>query len=342
MPLPASRSPLHAELTSSDLHSFDWDGPQLQAGGAEWIVDLENEVRAPDFKAFLRRNSKDWQHWAGAACPESLKDVSKRLRELVLQRTGIALLKCGPQCTPDEARLLQLILGCEFGPNVTRTPGGDDRPLFALEAAQDPTASGRYSGNGLRGNAIGFHTDGSGTTDREVELLSLLCLRPARFGGQSRVANAQLAYKFLPSTARAALACAFPRENPFAPGLTAAALKVAPIFRAVERHGVSYFHFSYHPQRVRNGICSNQEHLGAATESLQALDEALGRFSCDINLMANEILLVNNSAIAHDRRAFIDDPQAKRQLERFWAGTFTKKAPSGETHEQLLRAATGM
>ncbi|HEY6766853.1 MAG TPA: TauD/TfdA family dioxygenase [Candidatus Sulfotelmatobacter sp.] len=342
MPLPAPRSSVFAEPNPLELRPFDWDGPQLQARGAEWIIDIEPEIMQSDLRSFLSQNSVRWQHWTDLGCPESLKPVGSRLQELVLKQTGIALVKCGLQCTPDMARLLQLILGCEFGLNVTTTPESDDRPLFALEAVQDPTVRGMYSGNGLRGNAIGFHTDGSGSTDRSVDLLSLLCIRPARFGGQSRVANAQQAYNSLPSAAKDVLAEAFPRENPFAPGVTGA-LKVGPIFCGVERYGVSYFHFSYHPQRVRNGSRCDMERFSATIGTLQMLDEALERFSCDINLMTNEILFVNNSAIAHDRRAFIDDPQAKRQLERFWAGTFTKAAVRGEGHgEYGVRACVGI
>src|SRR5205807_9848838 len=122
------------------------------------------------------------------------------------------------QCTrDDEARLLQLILGCEFGLNVTRTPESDDRPLFALEEKRDPTASGRFSGNGLRSNVIGFHTDASGSTDRNVDLLTMLCLRPCRLGGQSRVANAQMPYQSWSLAATVALSKPFPRDSPHPP-----------------------------------------------------------------------------------------------------------------------------
>src|SRR5205807_8689374 len=283
------------------FNPFDWDGPALHARSTEWIVDLDAEITGSETQKFLSCNADHWQDSTNVGLPDSLKSVSIRLQELILRRTGIALLKCRSQCTrDDEARLLQLILGCEFGLNVTRTPESDDRPLFALEEKQDPTASGRFSGNGLRSNVIGFHTDGSGSTDRNVDLLTMLCLRPARLGGQSRVANAQMAYQSLPLAAKDALAKPFPSENPYAPEADLATLKLAPIFNKMERHGVSYFNFSYHPQFVRNGIGGDLGNFGAAADALNLLDAALERFSCDINLMTNEILFINNCVIAHD------------------------------------------
>lgn len=311
----------------------------MQARAAEWIVDIESETAHPQLQSFLSQYSSHWKNPLDVVCPESLKHVGRRLQDLVLGQTGVAVLKCGAKCSADEARLLQIVLGCEFGCNVTVTPNGDHRPLFALEAVQDPTANGRYSGNGLRGNTIGFHTDGSGIADRNVDLLSMLCVRPARFGGQSRVANAQMAYKSLPPTTRDELAKPFPRESPFAPGATDAGLKSAPIYCEAERNGARYLHFSYHPQRVRNGLGHDMERLEAALKSLNMLDEALERFSCDINLMRNEILFVNNAAIAHDRRAFIDDPLATRLLERFWAGTLINTSVTGGRDDQRTLCA---
>jgi hypothetical protein len=330
-----------AILMAISSNSLDWDGRALAAKRNEWIVDIQPEVKSPEMQSFLEQNARHWLHWNDGQFPECLKNIRAQLRELLLQRTGVALVKCGPKCSPDEARLIELILGGAFGCNVTKTADKKERPLFALKAEMDPTAGGGYSGNGLRQNVIGFHTDGSGSTDRRVEILGLLCLCPARFGGQSRIANAQRAICSLPAATRHVLRKPVPRENPFTPGAQLEGMKVMPIFCEAERDGVGYLHFSYHPQRVRNGIAHDVERYGAVLGSLRLLDEALEQFSCEINLMSNEILFVNNCAIAHDRRAFIDDPWEKRFLERFWAGTFIK-ASTGESHVQRsFRACSG-
>src|SRR5205809_5087585 len=114
------------------LNPFDWDGPALQARSTEWIVDLELETTRSEMLRFLSSNAGHWQHGTSMSLPDWLKDISIHIQELVLRRVGIALLKCGSHWTRDEMRFLQLMLGCEFGLNVTRTPESDDRPLFAL------------------------------------------------------------------------------------------------------------------------------------------------------------------------------------------------------------------
>jgi len=343
MPLSEPLSSVREAPTLLAHQPFAWDGSELQARSAGWIVDLGSAISTPDLQSFLRRNSPLWRERSDVGCPAPLQEICSRLRDILFKETGVALVRCGQNLTPNEARLLQLVLGCVFGVNITRTPGSDDRPLFALEASQDPTANSKYSGNGLRSNTIGFHTDGSGCGDRDVEVLSLLCIRPARFGGQSRVANAQLARASLSSSTREVLASAFARENPFAPSSAATSLKTAPIYCEAVKEGVTHFRFSYHPQRVRNAFCGQFERFPATVAALTELDEALERFSCDINLGVNEIIFVNNWAIAHDRRAFIDDPRAKRLLERFWAGTFTMAGVAGRGYEHCaLPACVGM
>jgi hypothetical protein len=304
---------------------FCWDADSLMEHNDEWIIDLTDELNFITIDKCLTKGEHCWQHYKHDGCPQELKRLSQQIQELVLHRTGIALLKCGSKLSSDQARLIQLMLGCEFGENITKTAQGDDRPLFALHITKDPTAKGQYYGNGLKGNQIGFHTDGSGSTDREVKLLSMLCICQARFGGQSRIANSQLAFEHLPPAAQEFLQQDFPRQNPYDDKLAPHELKRKPIFRKSKDEGLPHMYFSYHPDRVRNGLKQTKGSLEKQeNDTFCLLEETLEKFSCDINLMANEILFLNNRVIAHDRRRFWDDPKAGRWLERFWAGNIMK------------------
>lgn len=306
---------------------FCWHPHTLRDQAAEWVIDLRDTLRV-DSKIIAEMETElpltkeeRWRHYDMVRWQGELDPLVQRIRNLVLCQTGIAVLKCGSELTADQARLVQLVLGCQFGVNITKTAEDDDRPLFAMGVKEDPTAEGRYLGNALKRKQIGFHIDGSGTTDRDVVLLSMLCIRPARFGGQSRVSNSHLAFASLPTNIQAILQQPFPRQNPYAPELDVSSLKNVPIFQEVETEQ-RYRIFSYHPDRIRDGIKQTMGRVPLEVEAaFLLLEEALEAFSCDINLMANEILFLNNHVIAHDRRPFWNDPRGPRLLERFWAGT---------------------
>jgi alpha-ketoglutarate-dependent taurine dioxygenase len=52
--------------------------------------------------------------------------------------------------------------------------------------------------------------------------------------------------------------------------------------------------------------------------ALCQLDDALDNSSIEVLLSRGEILILNNSLIAHGRTAFKDDPARPRLLERLW------------------------
>src|ERR1700746_1811410 len=99
---------------------FHWDGSALRSCCTEWTIDLECEIQGSEMETFLTQNGPYWQRWTNVPFPNSLKNVSIRLQQQIFKKTGVALLKCGSQCTADQARLLQLILGCQLGFNVTK------------------------------------------------------------------------------------------------------------------------------------------------------------------------------------------------------------------------------
>ena len=333
---------------------FQWDRTTLIDRVADWIVNINDYpetvsvVRSLDdtglcwerYRDFL--DSDEWSGWE-----EKSQLLYLRIRQLLFKDTGIAVLKSGAALSGNQARLVELLLGCRLGVNVTMTPGKQpggrpERPLFQATMKKDPTAGGDYAGNALKGNAIGLHTDGSGTIDRRVEVLSMLYLRPARFGGQSVVANSLEAFQQLAADVKEVLQRSFPRQNPYKSVPPPKELLCLPIFKRVCNDSIETMEFSYHPQRVRNGVKlarTSSQKLESETvrhdpanipdkltdeeaHALQELDDTLRAVSFDIAIQANEILLLNNLVVTHDRRPFRDDPDAPRLMERFWAGQF--------------------
>jgi alpha-ketoglutarate-dependent taurine dioxygenase len=303
-------------LAGTPIANFRWHSRNLIAQTTQWIFPIHHDLirYVTQFNSTLDCGSEDLLRFRQVP---AFREFSARLKRVVLREVGIALLKCGPDLTPDQARFVQLALGLEFGENITTTPDDDDRPLFALEVKDDPTGNGRYHGSGLKNDRIGFHTDGSGNPNRDVLLVSMLCIRAARFGGQSRLANSVIAYESLPEVARSLLHKSYARIDPNDPQRSLDSLLNRPIFKK------EIFEFSYHPSFLRQGIEKTKGRIDhKEQQAFEALEKSLEDAAVDLNLMPNEILFINNRVIAHDRREFWNETDSQRLLERLWAGTY--------------------
>lgn len=301
---------------NAPIADFRWNSGTLIPQTSQWIFEPHDDLlrHLNLLEATLDRGNADLLTFRQLP---AFRKFSTRLTRVVLREVGIALVKCGPGLSPDQARFLQVALGGEFGQNVTTTPGADDRPLFALEVKDDPTCNGRYQGSGLKNDRIGFHTDGSGNPDRDVLLVSMLCVRAARFGGQCRLANSLIAYESLPDVARSLLHKPYARIDPNDPHRSLDSLLHRPIFNK------EVFEFSYHPSFLRLGIEKTNGRIGDEEQhAFAALEKSLEDAAVDLNLMPNEILFINNKVIAHDRRKFWNETNSQRLLERLWAGTY--------------------
>ena len=129
------------------------------------------------------------------------------------------------------------------------------------------------------------------------------------------MADARVALRLLSPCAVAILQSPQPRENPYE-RVRPEELVVAPVYDARDDNS-----FSYHPTRVRNGILAIRGALtNEESEALSDLDARLEEVAVDYLLEAGDIVMVDNCRFAHDRRAFVDDPDAPRLLERLWIG----------------------
>ncbi|HEX3764629.1 MAG TPA: TauD/TfdA family dioxygenase [Kofleriaceae bacterium] len=197
----------------------------------------------------------------------------------------------------------------------------------------DVTDQGRYASDPTsRGNELGpvgmpYHSDGS-------DLVGLMCLRKARSGGISTVANAVLAHNEIVRT-RPDLAAVlyqpmiydFRGEEP--PGREPT--YQVPVFT---RHGDRLF-----VRYIRPYIESARRHPGvppltaAEREACDLLDRLCRDpdFNVYMDLQPGDMQFINNYHVLHARTAFEDHPEPgrKRFLKRLWLETrkLTERPP---------------
>jgi hypothetical protein len=180
----------------------------------------------------------------------------------------------------------------------------------------DPTVRG----NELGGIALDYHTDGS-------DLVGLLCLRTARTGGLSCVANAVAIHNQLV------------REEP---DLAAALYEEMPYdTRGEQAEGARAFYtvpaFTEHAERlfvrfIPQYILASQRHHDAprlsdtARRAIARVSELANDpdFNVYMDLQPGEMQFINNYHVLHGRTAYEDDVAQgyKRHLKRLWLATY--------------------
>ena len=192
------------------------------------------------------------------------------------------------------------------------------------KSRDDPTARG----NELGLIALDYHTDGS-------DLVGLMCLRPAKSGGLSCVANIVAIYNDMVETR---------------PDLVAALFEDLPWdYRGEEPPGGRPYYmrnvFTEHEGRlfcrfVPHYIKSSQRHAAAprlspaAREALDRVTELANRpdYNVYMDLKPGEMQFINNYHVLHGRTAYEDDAPngIKRHLKRLWLATrHLKSRPRG-------------
>jgi len=189
----------------------------------------------------------------------------------------------------------------------------------------DVTDQGKaYDDPEVRGNEIGrvaldYHTDGS-------DLVGLMCLRAARSGGLSCVANVVAIYNELVRTR---------------PDLAGALYEPLPYdFRGEQPEGGLPFYpfpvFSEHEGRlfvrfIPKYIYASQRHADAprlsalAREALETVSAMArdARYNVYMDLRPGDMQFINNYHVLHGRTEYVDDAAAgqKRHLKRLWLST---------------------
>ncbi|GAA0397877.1 hypothetical protein GCM10010357_18720 [Streptomyces luteireticuli] len=148
-------------------------------------------------------------------------------------------------------------------------------------------------------------------------LLGMLCIRPARHGGESVLVSGHAVHNVLLRSRPAVLSDLY---QDFHFGRGPDFEHIYPVFR----RSAGRLHVQYNRYWITRG---QQEHgtplSTAQVAALDAFDEVLAdpRMALRVRLRRGDLLLMDNMAILHGRTSFVDPPpsHAGRCLARVWA-----------------------
>jgi len=197
------------------------------------------------------------------------------------------------------------------------------------------TGAAALPGSGVRPDKTNIelkpHNDNSYNTT-PPDYVALLCVRPARRGGTSRVVSFLTAHNLMLARHPALLERLyrpfwFDRQREFFPG-------EPPIFAApvYDYDGTLRARFSAH--QIHGGYALKGEPIDAAgAAAIAALLELFDDpdLTVDFDLEPGQLQLVNNRAIGHSRSAFEDhpEPERRRHLVRLWLRDHGRRAYPG-------------
>ena len=185
------------------------------------------------------------------------------------------------------------------------------------KSLSDPT----FRGNELGRVALDYHTDGA-------DVIGLMCLRKARSGGLSCVANAVAIYNTLVAT-RPDLARVLFAPLPYdTRGEQAPGTRPFYLFPVFTEHKQRFF-IRFIPAYIR----ASQRHAEAprlASKVLEALDTVSAmardpRFNVTMDLQPGEMQFINNYHVLHGRTAYEDGGGHKRHFKRLWLAAHALK-----------------
>jgi glycerol uptake facilitator-like aquaporin len=294
-----------------------WIGPDM-AARRNWIHELTRaEIDELDSAvARARASGKPLAQLSRADFPlDGLARSAERWLDVLDGGRGFVLVRGVPveRYGEEDASLAYWGLGLHLGIAVSQNAAGDllGHVRDAGVERRDPTL--RLYRTRER---LGFHTDGS-------DIVGLLCLRPAKSGGTSRIASSAAIYNEIlrrrPDLA-STLHEPFPfdrngEERPGEPPFFS-----LPICRETDGRLRTFYIGWYirdsqrHPQAPR---LTRAQH-----EVIDLIDQIAAdpRIHLDMDFRAGDIQWLENAAILHARTEFEDhaEPERKRHLLRLW------------------------
>jgi hypothetical protein len=299
----------------------DWRAPDV-ADPARWTVTLsERDHRELDSALKVAKSASadmldiDRETFPLDGLSAKLADLE---RELIDGRGFVRIMALNTtRYSDDDLTLLYWGIGAHLGDPWPQNRHGHMMGDVTDQGKtiDDPTARGNELG--LVG--LDYHTDGS-------DLVGLMCLRPAKSGGLSCVANVVAIYNELVRTR---------------PDLVAALYEPLPWdFRGEQPPGRPGFYmravFTEHDGRLFNFfipqyIKASQRHADAprlsplAIEALDTVSEMARDpdFNVYMELPPGSMQFINNYHVLHGRTAYEDDVAHgyKRHLKRLWLAT---------------------
>ena len=319
-PLAMPRSPLAGP--------FAWHGGALSRAG-DWICELSARDVA-EIDAAVHHASEKGARWHTLRRGDfPLPALSARLagisHELEYGR-GIALIRGFPVTAyADEQRRLAFMgIGLHLGSPVAQNARGERLREIRDEGAERGARYGKVTSNGgefLSSRArvastgeLRFHTD-------RADLVALLCLRPARAGGISRIASSVAVHNAMLKRRPDLLACLYgpyPRSRFGEESETNDAFYLLPVVGL--RDGRFTSHYSRTYIEAAQMIEAAPRLSDAQWEAIDLLAELAAELCLTIRFESGDLQILNSHVTYHSRSAYEDDgdPARQRVLYRLW------------------------
>ena len=295
---------------------------------ADWTYTLSLETINQLDRAVegLRARGKDLSTLTSADFPlPSFDDGAAALRTELLQGRGFVVIKGLPidRYTNDEAAMAYWGLGSFLGTPMVQNVRGDRLYAVRDEGYKMET---HYGGSGVRFSKttedLRFHTDSApALAGSTPDIVGLLCLRPAKSGGETAIISAKTVHNVLRERRPDALeqlygAFHHDRSSELRDGESPTLF--APVFRFDGELSARYMRFYIN----KGHETAAEPLLPERVRALDALDEVMSRPELQVTfeMQRGDIQLLNNRVILHSRAAFEDhpEPERRRHYARLW------------------------
>ena len=304
-----------------------WRGDDL-ARSADWIRPV-TPAEADELDGALRavqRRGLDWPKMTrdDFAIPRLAASLAAVSHELEHGR-GLVLLRGIPveRYTEDELRIVYWGLGLHLGtPRFQNAQGEligdvrDENRLYGMVRELDPARANEPRTSRSKARSAGplrFHTD-------RVDVVTLLCVRPAARGGQSKVVSGPAVHNEILRTRPDlhALLCAPYYHSREGEAGGRERYYAMPIFGMRDGRFTSQYSRTF---------VENAQHIAGVPPLTAAQDEALDLWAevCEalcyaMDMRSGDLQLLNNHVVYHARTTYEDDltPGRDRFLMRLW------------------------
>lgn len=229
--------------------------------------------------------------------------------------SGVAWVRGLPDLTESEIRLFYLKLALTLGTSIDTYGRICDVHDTGVSYKDQPVPVSKTR------ESTGMHTDSSG---KEVlpEIVGLACVRQAPEGGDSRIISAATVHEELRGSAPHLLRYLY---HEFIRDLVTPGSERNP--KNIEQNRFPIFEFNgrlkfrYMRYWIERGHAVVGEKLDQkALDAFDALDGALANPAniLEFRMQPGDMLFIDNTQVAHDRSAFVDNPQSPRLMLRTW------------------------
>lgn len=321
-PFLAEQARAQTPQTSTELPRFDnaaaWFGPDMADRSDDWILQLDARDVA-EIDAAVQAGIARGQDLVGLREGDfALPGLAARLheaRQAVLHGRGFVLLRGWPgtQRSLQENAWAFCGIGAHLGDSVSQNAKGHVLGHVTNLGVdfRDPTTRGYQTGEGLS-----FHTDGG-------DVVGLLCLRPSRSGGLSRIASSTTVWNEIvrlhPDLARE-LMLPYPHSRAGEIGAGQNSTFHVPVFQPCGDHMVCVLVPSYIAKALAyEGVPRLRPEQKQALKRVNTLASDPSIY-LDMNFQPGDMQFLCNHSILHSRTPYEDWPELdrRRHLLRLW------------------------